>query len=247
MGKLRDNVFLAIILMVSSAIIYLIQNAIFHEPSQTLFYILQDMAFVPFQALIATLVIDGFLKIQEKRKKIKKINVVISTFFVDAGINIMMAMSRFNQNHNEACEIIKIEEFIDNKGSIVKKALSKFEYHFYADPRKLEELASIMDKNKGFLLDLLENQNLLEHESFTDMLWAVFHVGDELKTRGDLKKLSSAEIDHISEDMIRAYTAIVMEWISYIIYLKDEYPFLYAIAIRKNPFHPVSTHICNNS
>lgn len=241
MGKLRDNVFLAIILTGSSAIIYIIQNAIFHQPSQTAFYIFQDMAFMPFQALIATLVIDQFLKIQGKRRKTKKINVVISTFFVDTGVNIMMAMSRFNQNHNEACEIIKIEEFIGNKGRSVKKTLGEFEFHFYADPNKLEELALILDKNRGFLLDLLENQNLLEHESFTDMLWAVFHVADELKTRGDLKRLSKAEIDHISEDMIRAYTAMVMEWISYIIYLKDEYPFLYAIAIRKNPFYKVST------
>ena len=93
-----------------------------------------------------------------------------------------------------------------------------------------------MDINKAFLLDLLENQNLLEHESFTDMLWAVFHVADELKSRGDLKSLSSVEVEHLSEDMVRAYTAMVMEWISYIIYLKDEYPFLYATAIRKNPF-----------
>ena len=241
MGKLRENVFLAIMLTGSSAIIYIIQNAIFHEPSQTVFYIFQDMAFMPFQALIATLIIDQFLKIEEKRRKIKKTNVVISTFFVDVGVNIMMAMSRFNQNHNEACEVIKIEEFIDNKGSSLKKALGEFKYHFYADPNKLEELALIMDKNKEFLLNLLENPNLLEHESFTDMLWAVFHVADELKTRGDLKKLSTVEIDHISEDMIRAYTAMVMEWISYIIYLKDEYPFLYAIAIRKNPFYKVTT------
>jgi len=237
MGKLKDNIFLAIILMGSSAVIYIIQNAIFHEPSQTAFYLFQDMAFVPVQALIATLVIDGFLKMQEKRRKIKKINVVISTFFVDTGINIMMAMSGFNKNHNKACEIIKIEEFINNKGRNVKKALSEFEYCFYADPNKLEELAAIMDKNKEFLLNLLDNSNLLEHESFTDMLWAVFHVGDELKTRGDLKRLSNAEIDHISDDMLRAYSAMVMEWISYIIYLKNEYPFLYAIAIRKNPFN----------
>ena len=149
----------------------------------------------------------------------------------------MMAMSRFNENHNEACEIIKIEELIDNKERTVKKALGTFQYCFYADPNKLEELAAIMDKNREFLLNLLDNTNLLEHESFTDMLWAVFHVGDELKTRGDLKGLSKAEIDHISEDMLRAYTAMVMEWISYIIYLKNEYPFLYASAIRKNPFY----------
>jgi len=78
----------------------------------------------------------------------------------------------------------------------VKKALGEFEYRFYVDTNKLEELASIMDKNKEFLLDLLENQNLIEHESFTDMLWAVFNVTNELKTRGDLKRLSNSEINY---------------------------------------------------
>jgi len=30
------------------------------------------------------------------------------------------------------------------------------------------------------LLGLLGNPNLLEHDSFTDLLWAVFHLMEEL-------------------------------------------------------------------
>jgi len=53
-----------------------------------------------------------------------------------------------------------------------------------------------IDKNKEFLLYILENQNLLGHEAFTDMLWTVFHVANELKARGDLKRLSDSEINY---------------------------------------------------
>ncbi|MBK5247630.1 MAG: hypothetical protein JJE49_10240, partial [Peptostreptococcaceae bacterium] len=107
---------------------------------------------------------------------------------------------------------------------------------FHVEPEKLGELAAIMEKNKGFLLTLLENPNLHEHEAFTDMLWAVFHIADELKTRGDLNKISDEDASHLAIDFHRAYKAMVMEWIGYINYLNDEYPFLYKIAIRKNPF-----------
>lgn len=148
----------------------------------------------------------------------------------------MTAMSGFDQNHRQACEILKVKELVSNKGSIAKKAVAGFEFDFYADPEKLDDLAAIMDKNRSFLLKLLENQNLFEHETFTDMLWAVFHLADELKTRGNLKELTKDDVQHLSEDMLRAYKAMTLEWIGYINYLKVEYPFLFTIAIRKNPF-----------
>ena len=236
MGNFRNNVFLFIILTGSSAAIYLVQYAIFKDPTNTAYYFFQDMAFVPIQALIATLLINKFLSITEHQRKMKKINVIISTFFVETGVEIIMQLSRFDQNPGKEREIAEIEDLISNKSSAVKKTVDLFDYDFYADPEKLDELAVVMSRNRRFLLDLLGNPNLLEHESFTDMLWAVFHIADELKSRGDLKKLTEADILHLSNDMLRAYKAMTIEWIGYINYLKGEYPFLYAIAIRKSPF-----------
>ncbi len=236
MGNIKNNVILFTILTGSSLMIYLFQFAIFHDPVNTIFYLFQDMAFVPIQALIVTLLVNKFISMSELQRKKKKINVVISTFFVETGVEIMTAMSGFDQNHRQACEILKVKELVSNKGSIAKKAVAGFEFDFYADPEKLDDLAAIMDKNRSFLLKLLENQNLFEHETFTDMLWAVFHLADELKTRGNLKELTKDDVQHLSEDMLRAYKAMTLEWIGYINYLKVEYPFLFTIAIRKNPF-----------
>lgn len=241
MANFRENIILVTILTTASALIYMIQYVIFRDPSNTFFYMLQDMAFLPFQAVIVSLVINRFLNITEKRRKMKKINVVISTFFVETGVEIMMSMSKFDQNHRKECEMIKLKELMDNKGKAAKKLAEGFDYQFHVESLPLEELAVIMDQNRGFLLKLLENPNLLEHESFTDMLWSVFHVADELKTRGDLKKISKEDEKHLAKDLERAYKAMVMEWIGYINYLKVEYPYLYTIAIRKNPFAFVSS------
>lgn len=225
-----------VLLTILSAAIYFIQYLIFHQTENTLFYLLQDLAFVPIQVVMVTIILNRFLNIMETRKKIKKINVIISTFFVEAGISIMNVMAHFNRNNNEFCELIKINELNKKKDNHVKKLVKEFQYDIYADPNKLVELAVMLSNYKTYMLNMLENSNLLEHDSFTDMLWATFHVADELQTRGDFKNLSQNDVDHLSNDILRAYTAMIMEWINYMSYLHDEYPFLYALAITKNPF-----------
>lgn len=172
----------------------------------------------------------------ETRKKIKKINVIISTFFVEAGISVISTISKFNRNNHEFCKYIKIEEMNRKNDYKLKKAVKEFKFDIYANPAKLNELYSVLRKYKDYTLNMLANPNLLEHDSFTDMLWAVFHVADELHTRGDFDSLDKNDIDHLSNDILRAYRAIIVEWINYMSYLHDEYPFLYALAIKKNPF-----------
>lgn len=233
---MRNNIILVGILTMASLIVYFIQFIIFHRVGETIFYMFQDLAFIPIQVAIVTIVLNRFLNVMEKRKKIKKVNVIISAFFMEVGTEIIIALSEFNRSQNEICEAMNIKDIGRNKKIIVKKLVSELKYDIYAEPEKLEGLAVVMVKNKAYMLRMLENSNLLEHDSFTDMLWAVFHVADELQSRGDFKDITQMDVEHLSKDFLRAYTAIVLEWINYIIYLHDEYPFLYALEIRKNPF-----------
>lgn len=192
---------------------------------------------MPIQVAIVTFIINRFLNIIEQRKKTKKINVIISTFFTEVGTSIMMVMSEFNRNNIDIYNAIRTDELKKSNQNQIKKLVKAFKYDIYADPDKLNKLASLLADKKAFMLSLLENSNLLEHDSFTDMLWAVFHVGDELQSRGNLRDLSQNDIDHLSSDLLRAYSAIILEWVNYIFYLHDEYPFLYELAKKKNPFN----------
>ena len=90
------------------------------------------------------------------------------------------------------------------------------------------------------LSDLLENPNLLEHDTFTDTLWAVFHLTDELAHREDLKSLPETDVRHLSGDIDRAYKCIVAEWLEYMKHLKRDYPYLFSLAVRTNPFDPAA-------
>jgi hypothetical protein len=224
------------ILTISSAAFYTIQNLIFHQPENTFFYLFQDLAFVPIQVAIVTFIINKLLNIMEVQKKNKKINVLISTFFTEVGSPVLALMSQFNRNHDELSQILRNGELIKSNSNEIKEKVSSFKYDIYADPEKLGELACLLAEKKSFMLGLLENSNLLEHDCFTDMIWSVFHVADELQNRGDFSKLSEADIAHLSVDLQRAYPLLIQQWVGYMVYLSGEYPFLYDLAKRRNPF-----------
>ena len=85
---------------------------------------------------------------------------------------------------------------------------------------------------------LLENPNLLEHETFTELLWAVFHLAEELSHRESVEGLTTADYQHLAGDIKRAYELLIREWVIYMKHLKTSYPYLFSLAMRTNPFDP---------
>ncbi len=77
---------------------------------------------------------------------------------------------------------------------------------------------------------------MLEHETFTELLRAVFHLKEELLNRGELKGLPGSDLEHLEGDVKRAYSLLVYEWIAYMEYLKINYPYLFSLSMRTNPF-----------
>src|SRR5665648_559528 len=101
---------------------------------------------------------------------------------------------------------------------------------------ELENIRNFLKEKRQFLLNLLENPNLLEHESFTNLLWAVFHLTEELTLRRSLKELPEADYQHLAGDIKRAYHLLIVEWLYYMKHLKANYPYLFSLAVRTNPF-----------
>jgi len=48
--------------------------------------------------------------------------------------------------------------------------------------------------------------------------------------------LPPADLHHLSVDIQRVYALLVPEWLKYMSYLKDHYPYLFNLAMRTNPF-----------
>jgi len=105
------------------------------------------------------------------------------------------------------------------------------------------ELRDLLVAKRDFLLRLLENGNLLEHESFTDMLWAVFHLTEELAARNSLQDLPESDYRHLRGDITRVYGALARRWLAYMRHLEKKYPYLFSLAMRTNPFNPAASPV----
>jgi len=113
------------------------------------------------------------------------------------------------------------------------------------DPVLLEKngLRDFLRVKGDLLLRILENQNLSEHGEFTDLMRAVFHLKAELVGREDLNSLQENDLKHIAVDVERAYLPLTRAWLHHLKYLRNQYPYLYSLAVRTNPFNPKASAV----
>lgn len=230
---------LVIALLSLSVISYLTQIHLFNRVEDTFFYMLQDMSFVPIQVLLVTLILDNILKKREKQALLHKLNMIIGVFFHDLGNELIDYLGRCNEDIKKIEKELQISTSWRKNDFLIKtKKLSLDIENISPDSLTLASLKKFLGSKRDSLLNLLANPNLLEHETFTDLLWAVFHLADELFHRDQFSDLLQTDLDHLKGDILRAYQLIIYEWLSYMNHLRKNYPYLYSIAIRTNPFNP---------
>jgi len=118
----------------------------------------------------------------------------------------------------------------------VRKCLDEYSCSVSTARIDLQTLRSFLIDHEEFLMRLVENPMVFEHESFTDLILALNHLTEEMKARGDLSSLPPEDINHLTSDVRRVYELLIHEWIKYMEYLKVHYPYLFSLAMRKNPF-----------
>ena len=160
----------------------------------------------------------------------------IGTFFSELGTELIKKLSGFDQDVSQISRhIIFSSDWSDHEFAKVTKILQKHNADIDSKRGNLEELKKFLIAKRQFLLSLLGNQNLLEHESFTNLLWAVFHLTDELAHRDNLANLSQEDSQHLCGDINRAYSRLTIQWLAYVKHLKHVYPYLFSLAMRTNP------------
>ena len=130
----------------------------------------------------------------------------------------------------------------------MKNRLAHYEHTIDAELMDLEMISSYLRMSCDILVRELENPDLIEHGTFTNLLWAVVHLRDELVARDkvsldlswlkdeNLDDLPESDREHLANDVKRAYSLLTLEWVDYLQHLKSAYPFLFSLALRTNPF-----------
>nr|WP_320048345.1 potassium channel family protein [uncultured Desulfuromonas sp.] len=100
----------------------------------------------------------------------------------------------------------------------------------------LGSCGSTLTTVKPLLIRLLENPAVLEHSAFSELLLALFHFEQELGYRQGFTDLPESDVNHLQNDAIRVYRLLLPQWFDYLEHLQRDYPYLYSLQVRVNPF-----------
>jgi len=227
-----------------SAILYFVHYLIFQDAHHIFIYMVGDLAFLPLEVLLVSVIIERILNRREKQDKLQKLNMVIGTFFSEVGNDLLRDLLIYFRNSED------IKKHLNIKGNWSKQDFDSARE--YANKLKIDidynsldfnRLQDVLSGKRDFLLTMLGNPGLLENDRFTDLLWAVTHLAEELKARPSLDNLPQNDLVHLSGDIQRFYDHLASEWLDYAEHLKANYPYLFSLVLRTHPFQEVSSAI----
>jgi len=235
--RLSFIAYLAIAFLALSGVVYFVHYLIFGDVHHIFIYMIGDLAFLPLEVLLVVLIIERVLARREQQAKLRKLNMVMGAFFTEVGSYLLNDLLRYFDNKSEITGQLNINADWTKKDF---RRAAKYAYNLNVelDCSKVDlgALRSFLASKRTFILTLLGNPNLMEHDRFTDLLWAVTHLDEELEARPRLAGLPEKDLEHIAVDIQRMYDHLASEWLDYVEHLKANYPFLFSLILRTHPF-----------
>lgn len=238
MKKQYGLIWIALILVVVSVSMYFVHYLIFQDTHHIFIYMVGDLAFLPLEVLLVGIVVERILSRRETEEKVSKLNMVISAFFSEVGNPLASMLLNATPRKGQIIENLDVKagwkdaDFKKSRQFVEKDTTISF------DRMDIPALSDFLLKKRAFMLTLIENPNVLEHESFSDLLLSVFHLTEELESRPSLVNLTPKDGAHINEDIKRVYRHLIVHWLNYMQHLKSNYPYLYSHYLRIHPFQP---------
>lgn len=189
-----------------------------------------------FVAVAATLV-ESFIERRERTERLRKINMLVGVFYSEVGTALLRRFSAVDPACSHICNALIVSGSWTDRDFLQAEAiLEEYTPAIHSRDLDLPELNRFLSQNKSIMLTLLENPYLFEYDTFTELMQALFHTTEELRARETLENLPDTDYAHLSGDMNRVYGLLMRGWLSYMQHLKNNFPYLFSLAMRTNPF-----------
>jgi hypothetical protein len=209
---------------------------LFNDSGYILKFIVAQLGFLPVSVFLVTIVLNQLMAQREKQALLKKMNMVVGTFFSEVGTALLSLIDPAAADESLRNDLLPGNNWSERDYQRARATVRTGRFSGQAPAAGLTEMRTFLLSKREFLLLLLGNPNLLEHESFTELLWAVFHLAEELSNRDDLDNPGPKDAEHLNGDVGRVTGLLLGEWLSYMQHLQEDYPYLFSLAVRTNPF-----------
>ena len=236
--KIKFSILMIILIIVIYGSNYLVLG----DGEHIISYVWTHLGFIPVDILVVAFILDEIIERKEKEAMLEKLDMLMSTFFSEIGNELISQLSSANKYKTNTENLKSIKNWDDKDYENKLKELKDTDVEFQADitPENREEflrnLNELLTSKREFIINLINNPNLLEKEEFTGLVNAILHLDEELEHRKDLSLVTDADFAHLNGDMHRVYNKLIHEWVYYLRYLNKHYPYMIALIIRTNPF-----------
>lgn len=181
---------------------------------------------------------------REQQERLKKVNMVLGVFFSEIGNRLLAFFAAADPEIEGFRHHLVIQgDWAQQNFRAGQTALLSHLFTVEMAQVDLPGLRALLAAKRDFLVRLLENPVLIEHEEFAETLLAIFHLAEELAYRDDLSHSPAADLKHLAGDIRRAYQSLVLRWLLYMEHQKEHYPYLFSLALRVNPFDPQASPV----
>ena len=239
MNRKTDLLKIGMGLVLLSVLLHCLHYLFFRNLHHTLIFLMGEIAFIPLEVALVTLVIDRLLARRERKYMLDKINMLIGIFYQELGMELL----RFCFSSDLNTETLQTHcnmntSWKDTEFKFLETELKAYKFRIDITAVDLKALHTLLDSKKDLMVNLIANPSLLGHDYFSELLMSVRHMHEELSMRETLNKEDSTRNDfgHLEGDLERVYGNIAVEWLYYMKNLKGRYPYLFVTAMINNPF-----------
>lgn len=227
MKNLKHYLFVSIILIILSFGMFFIHYEIFGQLENTVYYSVMNICFIPINILAVTVLFDKLAERRSYNERLSKLNMLVGLFFSDIGYKLLKIIVAGDES-------IKKEKLDFNDLKSCGDWLREYDHDIDFQKIDYQQLKELVVQNRDVLANLISNENILEHETFADLLIALVHLRDEI-VLVRYKELTKEDCAHLKGDVVRVYKALTFQWISYLQHLKEFYPYQYSSYMKLNP------------
>ncbi|MCK8060446.1 MULTISPECIES: hypothetical protein [unclassified Fusibacter] len=236
MKKHKQTILLGIALIGLSILLHAVHYVVFRDMHHIMIFLVADIAFIPLEVFFVSVVLERIIEKRDERMITKKLNMLIGLFYQEVGNYLLTHLVAADKGLGDGA----ISANIDFKWNASKydELASCIQAHKYSVSMPLIDLKGLDQKltvHKDMIVNLITNPTIQEHGAFSEVLMSTFHLADELKHR-PIDELEQVDIDHLKVDIDRVYRRLAEEWVSYMLHLQVEYPYLFLAAVKNNPF-----------
>lgn len=181
---------------------------------------------------------------KEANERKRKVNMIVGVFFSEVGVPLIRNLKGAVKGDEALNKSLLVQpEWSEREFQDAKNNLKNCNFEIDINNVNLSEVHQLLREKRTLMVQLLQHPVLFEHEEFTDLLNAVFHLEEELSAREDFINLPESDLNHLAADTKRVVSLIVIQWLEYMLHLKANYPYLFSLAVRTNPFCKVSSPV----